>query len=65
MLHIKILGPSRANCLKLEVLAMETLKEMGVRDANIEKVANEREIEQHLIGDPPGLVINDQLLSFE
>ncbi len=62
MLHIKILGPSCANCLKLEMLVMRVLKEMGVRDAITEKIAAEREIEYHLIGDPPGLVINDQLV---
>ncbi|MBI3914865.1 MAG: thioredoxin family protein [Chloroflexi bacterium] len=62
MLQIKILGPSCANCLKLEVLAMETLKELGVRDAAVEKIAAPREMERYLTGDPPGLVINEQLV---
>ncbi len=62
MLHIKILGPSCANCLKLEMLVMETLARLGIRDAIVEKIASEREIERRLIGDPPGLVVNDQLV---
>ena len=62
MLHIKILGPSCANCLKLEVLVIETLKEMEIRDATVEKIATPREMEQYLTGDPPGLVVNDQLV---
>ncbi len=62
MLHIKILGPSCANCLKLEMIVLAVLKEMGVRDATFEKVATEKEIQHHLSGDPPGLVINNQLV---
>ncbi len=62
MLQIKILGPSCANCLKLEVLAMETLTELGVRDATMEKIAVPREMERYLTGDPPGLVINEELV---
>lgn len=62
MLHIKILGPSCANCLKLEMSVMKVLKEMEVHDAITEKVATVREIEHRLIGDPPGLVVNDQLV---
>ncbi len=61
-MHFKILGPSCANCLKLEVLVMETLKEVGVRDATVEKIAVPREMERYLTGDPPGLVINEQLV---
>jgi hypothetical protein len=62
MLHIKILGPSCANCLKLEVLAMETLKEIEVRDATIEKVTAQHDMERLMTGEPPGLVINGQLV---
>jgi hypothetical protein len=62
MLHLKILGPGCANCLKLEMLVMETLKEMGVRDATVEKIATPREMEHYLTGEPPALVINDQLV---
>jgi hypothetical protein len=59
-MHIQILGPSCANCLKLEVLAMETLTELGIRDARVEKITTPREMEHLMSGDPPGLVIDGQ-----
>jgi DNA-binding transcriptional ArsR family regulator len=59
---IKILGPSCANCLRLEMLVMETLEELGIREATVEKVAVERDMEQYLTGEPPGLVINEELV---
>ena len=59
-MHIQILGPSCANCLKLEVLAMETLTELGIRDARVEKITTPREMERLMTGDPPGLVIDGQ-----
>jgi hypothetical protein len=61
-MDIKILGPSCANCLKLEVLVMQTLGELGIRDAAVEKVRVDREMEHYLTGAPPGLVINEQLV---
>ena len=61
-MHIQILGPSCANCLKLEVLAMETLTELGIRDARVEKITTPREMEHLMSGDPPGLVMNGQLV---
>lgn len=61
-MKIKILGPSCANCLKLELLVMQTLQELGIREATVEKVAIARQIEHYLTGEPPGLVINEQLV---
>jgi hypothetical protein len=61
-MKIKILGPSCANCLRLELLVMETLEELGIREATVEKVAVEHAIEHYLTGDPPGLVINEELV---
>ncbi|MBI5877707.1 MAG: thioredoxin family protein [Chloroflexi bacterium] len=61
-MNVKILGPSCANCLKLELLVMQVLAEMGIRDAIVEKVAAERQMERYLTGEPPGLVINEQLV---
>jgi hypothetical protein len=61
-MHIQILGPSCANCLRLEVLAMEALTELGLRDAHVEKITTPREMERLMTGDPPGLVINGQLV---
>ncbi len=61
-MDIQILGPSCAKCLKLEVLAMEVLTELGIRDARVEKITTPREMEHLMIGDPPGLVMNGQLV---
>jgi hypothetical protein len=61
-MDIKILGPSCANCLRLEVLAMEALTELGIRDARVEKITTPREMERLMTGDPPGLVIDSQLV---
>lgn len=61
-MDIQILGPSCANCLKLEVLVMETLTEHDIRDAHIEKITTMREMERLMAGEPPGLVINGQLV---
>jgi len=61
-MKIQVLGPSCANCLKLEMRVMEALTELGILDAQVEKVTVPREIERLMTGDPPGLVINDQLV---
>ncbi len=61
-MDIQILGPGCANCLKLEMLVFETLTELGLRDAHVEKISTPREMERLMLGDPPGLVINGQLV---
>lgn len=61
-MDIQILGPSCANCLRLEMLTMETLTELGIRDARIQKITVPREMEKLMTSDPPGLVINGQLV---
>ncbi len=61
-MEIQILGPSCANCLKLEMLVMEVLTELGLREARVEKITTPRELERALTGDPPGLAINGQLV---
>jgi hypothetical protein len=48
--------------LKLELRLMETLTELGTRDARVEKITTPREMERLMTGDPPGLVINGQLV---
>ena len=42
-MEIRILGPACVNCLKLELLVAQALKEMG-RDAAIVKVVEDKEI---------------------
>ncbi len=61
-MNIQILGPSCANCLKLEVLVMEALTDWGTHDARVEKITTPREMERLMSSDPPGLVINGQLV---
>lgn len=61
-MNIKILGPSCANCLKLEMLVMQTLTELGMHDARVEKITTPREMERLMSGDPPGLVIDEHLV---
>lgn len=61
-MDIQILGPSCANCLRLEVLTMETLTELDIRDAHVEKITTPHEMERLMTGDPPGLVMNGQLV---
>lgn len=61
-MDIQILGPSCANCLRLEMLVMQTLTEIGVRDARVEKITTPREMERLMSGEPPGLVIDGQLV---
>jgi hypothetical protein len=41
---------------------METLAELGIRDARVEKVTVEQEMERYLVGAPPGLVIDGNLV---
>jgi len=61
-MELQILGPSCGNCLKLEMLVMQTLTELGIRIARVERISMPREMERLMTGDPPGLVINGQLV---
>ncbi len=62
MLEVKVLGTGCAGCLKMEQLVIEALEALGVRDARVELVTEERMIEYGLLGDrAPGLLINGRL----
>jgi hypothetical protein len=62
MLDIKVLGTGCAGCLKLEQLVIDALQSLGVCEANVELVTDERVIEYDLISEQmPGLMINGQL----
>jgi hypothetical protein len=62
MLDITVLGTGCAGCLMMEQLVIEALQSLGVREASIELVTDERVIEYDLIGDQlPGLMFNGKL----
>ncbi len=61
-MEIQILGPGCANCLKLEMLAMEVLTELGLREARVTEITTPHEMERAMTGEPPGLIINGQLV---
>lgn len=57
--EIKVLGPGCANCHKMEELAKQAVKELGI-DAKVEKVSDIREIMKYTMS-TPGLVVNSKL----
>jgi hypothetical protein len=59
-MDIKILGPACVNCLKLELLVAQALKETG-REAVITKVTEDREISKFR-GEPPILLLEGQIV---
>jgi hypothetical protein len=59
-MDIKILGPACINCLKLELLVAQTLKEMGL-EAKITKIVEDREISKFR-GSPPILLVEGQVV---
>jgi small redox-active disulfide protein 2 len=58
-MEIKILGPGCANCHKMEELAKQAIKELGI-DAEIEKVSDLRDIMKYTMS-TPGLLVNGKL----
>ena len=61
-MDIKVLGTGCAGCFMIEQIVVDVLQTLGVRDANVELVTDERVIEYDLLGDQlPGLMINGQL----
>ena len=62
-MEIRVLGPECARCLRLEFLVRQVLDELGAR-VKLEWVTNEAAIEYLLAGEsPPGLMIDDELVS--
>ena len=63
-MKIKILGTGCYNCIHLETLISEVLKELGRTDVEILRVSDEKEIRKYIPLDlVPGLVINDRLVT--
>jgi len=59
-MEIKILGPACINCLKLELLVAQALKEMGL-EAEILKIVEDREMSKYR-GNPPILLVEGQMV---
>jgi hypothetical protein len=62
MLDIKVLGTGCAGCLKMEQIVIDVLLELGIRNAKVELVTEQRMIDYGLLADrAPGLLIDGQL----
>ena len=59
-MEIKVLGPGCANCNRMEELAKNAVKELGI-DAKVEKITDIGQIVMHGILSTPGLIINGKI----
>jgi len=62
-MEIKVLGTGCPNCVKLENNVKEALKLSGV-DANVIKVQDIAKIMEYGVMSMPGIVINEEVVSF-
>jgi len=63
-MKIEILGTGCHDCLKLELLVADALEELGITDAEVVRISDERRIRRYMALDAtPGLLINGQLVS--
>ncbi|MCF8217636.1 MAG: thioredoxin family protein [Bacteroidales bacterium] len=62
MLDIKVLGSGCPNCIKLENLCNEVVKENNI-EANIEKVTDMNRFGDYGVMLTPGLVVNGKVFS--
>lgn len=59
-MEIKVLGPGCANCRKMEEMAKQAVKELGI-EAKIQKITGIGEIASHGILSTPGLIVNGKV----
>jgi hypothetical protein len=63
-MKVEILGTGCNNCLKLELLVGEALKELEIKDIEVIRIDDERVIRRYMPLDAiPGLVIDGELVS--
>ncbi len=59
-MEIKVLGPGCANCHKMEEMAKQAVKELGV-SAEVIKITDIGQIAMHGILSTPGLIMNGKI----
>jgi small redox-active disulfide protein 2 len=59
-MEIKVLGPGCANCHKMEEIARQAVKELGV-EATVVKITDIGEIAMNGILSTPGLIVNGKI----
>jgi small redox-active disulfide protein 2 len=59
-MEIKVLGPGCTNCHKMEEMAKQAVKELGI-EAKIEKITDIGQIAVHGILSTPGLIVNGKI----
>ncbi len=60
-MEIKVLGPGCANCHKMEEMAKQAVKELGI-EAKIEKITDVGQIAMHGILSTPGLIVDGKIV---
>ena len=60
-MDIKVLGDGCYGCLQLELLVGQVLDELGL-PTSLRRVSDRKEMDRYLLSEPPGLVINGQLV---
>lgn len=61
-MNIEVVGAGCHNCLRLELLVGQVLTELGI-EAVVTRVEDPRLIDRCAPGGPPGLMINDHLVT--
>ncbi len=59
-MEIKVLGPGCANCHKMEEMAKQAVKELGLT-ADVVKITDIGDIARHGILSTPGLIVNGKV----
>ncbi|HMK43453.1 MAG TPA: thioredoxin family protein [Dissulfurispiraceae bacterium] len=59
-MEIKVLGPGCANCHKMEEMARQAIKELGLA-ADVVKITDVGEIARNGILSTPGLIVNGKI----
>lgn len=59
-MEIKVLGPGCPNCHKVEEMAKQAVRELGIT-ADVIKVTDIGEIARHGILSTPGLIVNGKI----